>query len=477
MQYSRFDYGEWDEIADRLARHHAIFYQLWCIGEPVFTDKVKTAGIEFDCEGRPMVFHFNPEFWKKLSIDEKLFLICHECLHVVLNHGVRIKDAKQDGKEMIAEIAIDLVVNHMLIRDFGFDRNKIPNLAADGFAGCWVDTVYPPNSGAKDTDFYEKHFNRLDQLIQSQPPPKQGEGQGQQQDGEGDGEGEGQPNPAGNLNGKNCKPYDSHKDLEDNKHTSGRESLKDAAKELTGNQKKQLQQAAEQHYSKPAGTAEGMTWLDLNIGRVRQKRTWEQVIKKWNKRALFQTDQSVEQWQRTSRRYSWMQQMSPDIVLPTDDEVNDKFISKEKIEVWLFLDVSGSCIHWKDRFFAAARSFPKHKFKVRGFTFDTQVREVDINSNQVLGGGGTCFSIIEQRIQQETKGTNGKYPKNVFIITDGWGTPVKPQKPENWFWFMTDTNDGISVLQNYVDTGRTNIFYLEDFEPKEKKEKLKKYDE
>ena len=46
-----------------------------------------------------------------------------------------------------------------------------------------------------------------------------------------------------------------------------------------------------------------------------------------------------------------------------------------------------------------------------------------------------------------TKQTNEKlkvkrdkiqHPKAVFVITDGYGTPITCQYPERWHWFMTE---------------------------------------
>jgi len=147
--------------------------------------------------------------------------------------------------------------------------------------------------------------------------------------------------------------------------------------------------------------------------------------------------------------------MSQDLVLPS--EMEEDALDKTKIEVFFFLDTSGSCIGYKNRFFKAALSLPKN-FNVRLFCFDTQVRETTLISRKIYGGGGTNFGIIEAHIQKVMKEDKCAYPKAVFIITDGWGTAVNPAKAENWYWFLTTNNS-----RNYIPE-KSNVYLLANFE-------------
>ena len=47
-------------------------------------------------------------------MDGKLFVICHEMLHIILNHGKRSKNTLSENK-IAANMALDIVVNHSLI--------------------------------------------------------------------------------------------------------------------------------------------------------------------------------------------------------------------------------------------------------------------------------------------------------------------------------------------------------------------------
>jgi len=145
-----------------------------------------------------------------------------------------------------------------------------------------------------------------------------------------------------------------------------------------------------------------------------------------------------------------------DLMLPTDIDVDDLHHDKNKIDVWFFLDTSGSCYHLKDRFFAAAASLPENRFNIRLFCFDTSVQETDLISKKIYGGGGTSFKILEQHIQNEINSKNCKYPE-VFVISDGWGDYVNPQFPAKWHWFLTENGSKTHLPK------KSNIYELKDY--------------
>src|SRR5262252_8561932 len=77
-QITRMNANQWREICRELEVHHAVFYKLWEMGKPIFSDAVETAAIQFDRGGDFVYFHFNPEFWEYCTPYERLFTICHE---------------------------------------------------------------------------------------------------------------------------------------------------------------------------------------------------------------------------------------------------------------------------------------------------------------------------------------------------------------------------------------------------------------
>jgi hypothetical protein len=72
-----------------------------------------------------------------------------------------------------------------------------------------------------------------------------------------------------------------------------------------------------------------------------------------------------------------------DVKLPTTVDMLDDYIEKNRLDVFFFLDVSGSCYSYKDRFYAAAKSLDPKRFNLRLFSFDTQVTALDINKWKV----------------------------------------------------------------------------------------------
>lgn len=147
------------KLSRKLEDMHSIFYKFWEVGAPYFTYMVSTAAIGFDNKtGNFCSFVFNPMFWKWLgeNVDDenytRLFIISHEMLHLILRHGLRAKDCDQ---KRLANVCLDIVINHLLINRFGFQREKVKG--ADSL--CWIDTTFTDNPDYKGPEVEEnKHF-------------------------------------------------------------------------------------------------------------------------------------------------------------------------------------------------------------------------------------------------------------------------------------------------------------------------------
>ncbi|RTK97052.1 MAG: hypothetical protein EKK64_02320 [Neisseriaceae bacterium] len=426
--YEKISDKEWFEICNSLEQHHAVFYQVWKMGKPIFNTDIPTAAVQFDEVGKFIWFHFNPDFWKKLDLYNKLFVICHESLHIILNHGVRTVDVDQFNRGAI-NVALDIVVNHALTRSFGFDRSKI--MDQDKF--CWVDTVFKDkpilnNKNEKtmpqSTESFEFYYNLFDKVY--------GYGGAIDKDG----------NPIDSL--------DDHSFL-GKKSDRWDKAIKELSDQLTPEEKEVLKNTIKKHYQKEnpknqnknqqAGVGVG-SWAFIDVGTVKKKKKWETIIKKWSKKFIQVSDKEVEQWARINRRLSVLRS---EMFLPSDMEVEHFQRDKPRTVVYFFMDTSGSCYDLAGRFFAAASSLPEDSFDVRLLCFDTKVEETTLESKKVYGGGGTCFKIIEDFIQKDIAEKNLNYPEAVFIITDGYGTNVSPQHPEKWNWFLT-ANNSVSCI-------------------------------
>jgi hypothetical protein len=433
--YPPFSDEEFLELSRELEGHHGLFYRLWNLGKPVFSDKIPTAGVYFDRVGACVNFLLNYDFWQTQTLEQKLFVICHECLHVALNHGIRMQNNKDP---MLTNQALDIVVNHSLVERFLFERDKVDpqNIY------CWVDTVFSPDSQIATDKSFEHYYN----LLEAQKKAQMGTGEA------------GESQPGGSGQGRHT--VDSHDDLSNQDFRELIESLNET---LSDSEKESLQPVIERHCEKPsqgalAGREGGSGWTFAKVGKVKKKRKWETIIKRWASKYI--RDNVEEQWARTNRRMLFFE---GDLVIPTEAEVDG--FDEGRIQVWFFQDTSGSCYGFIDRFFKAAMSLPSDRFDVKMHCFDTRVFETTLESKKLYGFGGTSFSCIEAYIQRYIKAHDQPYPKAVFVITDGCGDRVTPEMPSRWHWFLDAYND--TWTRNYIETcipKTCNRYNLGDFE-------------
>lgn len=421
------------DLCVELQRYHSLFYQLSIVGEPIITESIPTAAITFNEEGEHLNFLFNPKFLEELNWTEIKFVCCHEMLHILLNHGIRIKGMKLNRK--IANIAMDLVINHALVDNFGFLRSDLPNLDNPDFekdkaSMQWRDITfkYKEKLGKKELILpdrnYEYYFNKLVEDAETEYVKMMQEG----------------------LNGGTLDDHDSLPDL------TKEEMQKVLGKALGDEEKaKDLVDQLEKFNNKQAGIGEGKDIFNSIFKYIRKKKKWEDVVAKIRKTKLGLDAKEEYQWVKPHRRFNLL---PTDMMMPTENDIDDE--PPSKWEMWLFQDVSGSCISYFDRFFKAALTIPKDVFNIKFHVFDDGVREVSLKDGKFRGGGGTSFTRIEDYIQNQVK-KGKKYPKLVFIITDGCGNKVNPQFSERWYWFLTE---------NYRECipATSKTFLLKDFE-------------
>lgn len=376
---------DWLDLSYGLEEHHAIFYKLWQVGKPVFTQSVDTAAVQFDKQGKFVLFLFNPHFWNSISRYDKLFVICHECLHLILNHGVRIKDIKSPNVQACNQ-CLDIVVNHLLTDGFGFKRERISNYSEY----CWVDNVFP-NLNLSKKETFEYYYGMFVKQY-----------------------GDGCPSDSTNT-------VDDHKSMDFDSY----DLLKEAASSLSNYELDSLS-----FIEKHTGNLDGKKWALLkSIPKVKKK--WESVINEWSLTSKKSRMRDSDQWARLHRRLSTI---ASDLMLPSEMELESTTLERDRIRVFFFLDSSGSCWELKDRFFNAAMSLDPKFFLVELFCFDTGVQRVDVLERKVLGGGGTSFAALEKFLVDS--GEN--YPDAVFVVTDGYGDRVYPKFPQRWHWFLTE---------------------------------------
>ena len=441
----RISNEEWFKISSSLSSFHGIFYKIWQMGKPIFNDEIATAAVSFDKLGNFIYFHFNPHFWKKIEFKHKLFVICHEALHIILHHGQRtINGGKKNHNAINA--ALDVVVNHLLVNSFGFDLSEI-----FGWQDyCWVSTVFPHMKPLPPEDeMFEYYYNLFDKTY--------GDG----------GMGDGETSPImvddHSIMNEDSDIWDDAIDyLNENISFEDKNSLKSLIEKHFQKSKETNEQK-----DKQAGSGSG-SWSFSVEQKVIKKKKWETIIKKWRNKYIVCEDKNIDQWARINRRWT---SLSNNMFLPSEMEIESSIDKKARIDVWFYLDTSGSCFNLKDRFFAAALSLPEETFNIRLFCFDTSVQETTLESRQIYGDGGTEFGILEKEIITELSQGGGtkklldgklvkkikKYPDAIFVITDGFGNSIKLQHPDRWHWFLTEGG-----TKQYIDP-HCNFYSLDKF--------------
>jgi predicted metal-dependent peptidase len=414
---------EWKEICYSLMDHHSLFYKLGEMGKPILTESIPTACVTFDKKGNYFNFLFNPKLWNESTFYEKMFIVCHEALHIILNHGKRFKDSTNP---QLSNIAIDIVVNHALVNRFGFVRENI-NKHEDL---CWIDTIF---KGKKINGINISEDENAEYYL--------------------------------NLMNKNIKKINSNVSLVDSHNFDEFDSevFDILDKELTDEEKQGLKKFFDKHDDKnnQAGSVMGGKVHYAQGSKIQVKRKWETVIDRWARKIINNRDTNVDQWAKQHRRFVMLNEK---LFLPSESEIEDLTFDNRKCNVYFYLDTSGSCWNLKDRFFAAAESLPKKFFEVKLFCFDTVVYNTDSASKKISGGGGTKFNILEENIQKLIESDKESYPDAVFIITDLYGNAVNPQKPERWHWFVDGPSK--SVFQNLKSEylpPECKVYSLNDF--------------
>ncbi len=422
-------------IARDLEIHHAVFAKIWNVGKPRFTDKIPTAAVTFDKEGNHLDFQFNPEFWETLKPYERNFIISHECLHIMLHHGLRLKELNKD----IGNVAADVVINEMLLSGFGFDRTKLEWVGPNG---RWMDTVFKDvKLTVEENRSMEYYYNILKKECVEQIKQSLAGGEG-----------------------KGFKIVDDHEGMKGMDTTDLEDVLGDVLDGMNDIEKESLNKAFEdgnvqeqKECSKIAGSMPGNLEITVKVGFVKKKKKWETVIKRWANRFIRDTDKDHEQWARVNRRFVGITSTMSNMFLPSEMEIDEKEEIKRRIKVWFFQDTSGSCSHLAERFFKAAKSLDKNRFEVEMYCLDTQCYKTSLESGKLYGFGGTSFSILEDEIWNHCKGDIRNYPKAIFVITDGYGDQIIPRKPKNWYWFLDP------YYTNHIHKD-CNTFKLTDFE-------------
>lgn len=394
----------------------------------------------------PLRMEINPTYWAELNPEEKEFVIAHNCLHIIFQHPKRFRDflETKEGKKENTEAwdkGVDVAVNEMLVNQFGFNREDFEHPSIK--EGRWLDTVWPNEKvpQRKSADYYIRKC-----LVETPPPPPSGGGGGGKGEGEG---GQGEPQ------------LDDHAEFGEDPDESGESEGEELLDDMISQAESQefLDQLSEEQKGevspggREAGKGDGRgSWREVKEKKPPKKRKWETVIAHWVQKALDEKIDTFERWEDSGGRYSLLTRKS-NVKLPFERMMNDVATDKTKVNLLFYLDTSGSCASFGERFFRAARTIPTDRFNVHLAFFDDIVVPTSLNDGKVRYGGGTNFAILEAYAKKLPQ-----YPDAVFVITDGYGTQMQCSQPRKWHWFMTPHN-----TLNYIPKG-CHTYDLADYE-------------
>jgi predicted metal-dependent peptidase len=408
----QMSFDEKQEISIQLEQFHKIFDIFWGLADVSFVSaehRVKTACVNFPKNRKCYIIISHP-FWESLNSDSRLFIILHECLHVLLDHGMRNARNIPEATLELINIAQDITINEMIQKLFGFPRGLLQNW--ENY--CWIDTCFDkPEEIEKNRSF----MYYLSKLLENALP-------------------------------QNVSCIDDHLDGDNSGDEIGSEegseggritNIDDLAKTLgqylTEGELQQLINSV----SNVTGEG-GNDYSPFNIilkSLAPAKINFTEMVKNLKRSARAKYDREIDSFSRTSRRLDGCS-----MILPSRVDGNP---NKNKLITALFFDVSGSCLNYFNVFNSVRVAFEAEKdlFDIRTYIFDTEVTK--ISPKDTLGiGGGTHFHILENECKEIAK-TEGRYPDCVVVITDGYGNAVQPKYPKRWIWLLTP-NAGYSYI-------------------------------
>lgn len=408
-----FNNDEILEIANSLEDYHKVFYTFFEMSAANFCDDedgVPTACVKF-FPGRKPELVINRSFWDEKNHREKLWIICHECLHVILCHDERMGQDVPGATPIDVNRAQDITINEMFVDLFGFNRDDI----RDWKRYCWIDTCFEAPQIVKRNETFTyylellvKEKKDLDVILLDMHPGAGGDGN--------------QTPSAKADDGQDGQDKDKMKEV------AGK-----LAEELTADELETLMNAFPN--SPMAGSLAGM--FDAMIGEKQKKAKVDfgKIVRHLKRTRIKPKHIDAESFVRDDRRFDDVVRRG-NVVMPGKHEVEKP--SKDRLLTVLFMDISGSCIHHLGSFNKVYSAFDAERdlFEIRSFAFDTKCVEIH-PGDRVRMGGGTNFAILEQKVQ-ELKTEYKKYPDAVFVITDGDGSDFAPEAPNRWVFLLTD---------------------------------------
>jgi len=477
------------DLLDQIENYDSLVMQLFYMGTPVFTDKIQTACVALD--GEKILYKFNQQFFDNNSDLKNTFVIMHESLHIVFGHNLRsvalYEDPTVKFDPKIANISADIIVNNLLYHTYFKKRQaELDDFLKDAV----TPERYGLNKGTVDRLTFEDLYYYLIQKQQEAIDNQSQESDTSDTEGEGDTsdtEGENSPDNAENgdkngdsdsENGQSDKKSDpsfdrliAEQELIDDITNITKEnaqklkellegSISDKSMENFAKKNKQM----ENEINKSDKSDSGLARIEYEFDNIPVNPVWNGIIEKYLTKEFNNSfEKDCDDWTRRPIRLSAMNQRYR---MPA---IQQKAPSKT-YDILVFLDISASCEALSKDFISVIKSIPKRigkdKVNLKTVTFTDMIEnQIDINARKInLSRRSSCtsFNNFENKIFNMIKTKEIKrYPKQIFVITDGDGTSFSPKKPENYSFFLK--SDGYycySIVTKYIPK-ESSIFDLD----------------
>lgn len=416
------------EIVSRargLERYSDVFHLLFNVTDIEISTGVPTLGVSVkedkaDPKLNRIRMQVNAQFWHRMSDYDRDFVLVHEMQHVISDHLKWLKTDKID--HALNNLAADICVNTRALKKLGFVFTSLSPMLREMLVT--VDSLCAQLS--------DIHLDRFIELAAANRHLLSGEA-------------------------SITVYYDWLKSIQQS--TNKGERLVDKLKTMDhhgGDQKGDVMPAlgkviadmspsAAKHYGKVLGDyMKNSKDCDVDVpalvrgamrGRRNQKleitdafkvrKRWAELIKKWFNLGLPKEVERLS-WTEQHRHAHLLDPFKLSLPEYQDVDVPDR----SRLNVRVYIDFSGSCLHYAGRFCALALSLPKDKFTVSFYKFDTAVEKLPDNPAEwKLQAGGTDFDCIVRDVE-----ALAVHPQAVFVLTDGIADPVTTLKPDRWYW-------------------------------------------
>jgi predicted SprT family Zn-dependent metalloprotease len=425
-----FNISEYFKIKQKIEECDSFYAALYNLTEVVYSNDVETACISFDKNGNSLNMKINPIFWNSLNETAKTFVVLHELYHVVYDHGKRIINL--GGDFHLGNIASDIVINHHIYEKVGINREDF-----DWKRFCWVETCFSDEDNVPTDKHFEFYYNKLSK----QSNINEKELLGTHSNGE-------------DLDNENSSKHQSE-ETNDDKSDFSPDNFSETIKDILEQNPELIDEIAKspdfaklgdelkEHLPIHPNLGEKHSGLKADFIKSDEKPNFNKLMKLLVPKKKDKVDEDLEMWVGTHRRYSAFLKQNRNILLPNIKE-EEVFSGKDKKEVWIFMDSSGSCHGMFHVFSNIVMSLLKEKnIHCRAFAFGDDCEEVDVKNHKIgfYSGNAGGFDCIEEKILEIKKKEKIKYPDNVVVLSDGgvtFGIKNSLEKPKNWILLINN---------------------------------------